>query len=286
MHNELAIFPSSASAVEYNKAYEVGLTLWPKPYKEYSIDSRFGKTHILSGGLESGPPIVLLHPAGCGSVIWCRNVNAFSLVHPTLAVDTIGEVNRSRVTHPLQTRDDLLSWMEEMFDALHIGKAFIVGNSFGGYLGALAAAYLPDRVAKLVLISPASTLVSMPQWMWHFFPGYFTGSKRLKQWAYDWIWQGFPADDFIVTMRTIASTCGTPKHVPPKVLGDDELRMIHAPTLLLIGDHEVIYTPAKAIERASRLVPRFEALIVPNANHNAEYTAADWVNSRILTFLQ
>jgi pimeloyl-ACP methyl ester carboxylesterase len=71
----------------------------------------------------------------------------------------------------------------------------------------------------------------------------------------------------------------------PTVFSDDELRKIQTPTLLLIGDHEVIYKPEDAIRRATRLVPGLKAEIVPNANHVAEYTAPDFVNNAILTFL-
>jgi pimeloyl-ACP methyl ester carboxylesterase len=53
----------------------------------------------------------------------------------------------------------------------------------------------------------------------------------------------------------------------------------------LIGDHEVIYKPEKAIARATRLMPNLRAEIVPNANHIVEYTAAEFVNKRILDFL-
>ena len=66
---------------------------------------------------------------------------------------------------------------------------------------------------------------------------------------------------------------------------DEELRKIHTPALLLIGDHEVIYNSQRVIQRATRLVAGLKAGIVPNANHNAEYTAPDFVNTKILDFL-
>jgi pimeloyl-ACP methyl ester carboxylesterase len=55
--------------------------------------------------------------------------------------------------------------------------------------------------------------------------------------------------------------------------------------LLLIGDHEVIYNPQHVIQRANSLVTSLKAEIVPNANHNAQYTAPDFVNAKILDFL-
>ena len=49
----------------------------------------------------------------------------------------------------------------------------------------------------------------------------------------------------------------------PTVFSDDELRAMRVPTLLLIGDHEVIYDPATALARARRLIPDFEGELVP-----------------------
>ena len=51
--------------------------------------------------------------------------------------------------------------------------------------------------------------------------------------------------------------------IGPAVVPDEALRTLHAPTLLLIGDHEVISDPAKALERARRLIPDFRGELVP-----------------------
>jgi pimeloyl-ACP methyl ester carboxylesterase len=104
--------------------------------------------------------------------------------------------------------------------------------------------------------------------------------------AYAWMWQGFPIDDCIMQLRNITAINGLPRHGPPTVFSDDELSKIQIPMLLLIGDHEVVYRPQDVIRRATRLIPNLKAEIVPNANHNAEYTNAAAVNKRILEFLE
>jgi pimeloyl-ACP methyl ester carboxylesterase len=75
------------------------------------------------------------------------------------------------------------------------------------------------------------------------------------------------------------------RHGAPVVFSDEELRKIRNPVLLLIGDHEMIYKAEDVFRRATCLVTGLRAEIVPNANHNAEYTAPDFVNARILEFL-
>jgi pimeloyl-ACP methyl ester carboxylesterase len=83
----------------------------------------------------------------------------------------------------------------------------------------------------------------------------------------------------------LSKTNGFPSNqLPPPVYTDDELRQIQTPMLLLIGDHEVIYNPERVIRRATRLVAGLKAEIIPNANHNAQVTAPDMVNEKILEF--
>lgn len=285
MSKNISVFKTSEAKEQYNAVYETALKLWPIPYNELYIPTRFGLTHVIASGSDEAPPLVLLHPAGSPAIIWYRNVAAFSRHFRTYAVDVIGEVNKSFPTSPIQSRQELADWIVDLFSGLKIESAHMVGNSFGGFLTLNTALFLPERLKKIVLISPAATFVQMWAWYWYFFPAYLTGSKYLLRRAYDWIWQDFPIDECMAQLRAITRVSGVPCHIPPSVLGDQELRKIKTPTLLLIGDQEVIYKPEKAIRRASQLVTNLKAEMIKNANHNAEYTAAEEVNEKILDFI-
>jgi pimeloyl-ACP methyl ester carboxylesterase len=285
MTNTISTFRSPEDEAQHNAAYETALRMWPVPYEELYIPTRFGDTHVIASGSKEAAPLFLFHPSGCGAVIWYRNAGPLSQHFRTYAVDTMGEVNKSILVRPIQSRQEFANWMVDLFSGLQIEKADMVGNSFGGFLTLNTALYLPERVKKIVLISPAATFVQMWGWTLHFFPAYMTGSKRLLVNAYKWIWQDFPSDECIQQLRAITRGSGVPHHIPPSVFSDAELQKLQIPTLLLIGDHEVIYKPEHAIRRASRLVAGLRAEIVPNANHNAEYTAAEVVNEKILNFL-
>ena len=285
MSKSISIFKTPEAEAQYHAAYQAALELWPLPYRELYIPTRFGLTHVIASGPEEGSPLVLFHPAGSPAVIWYRNAAAFGQHFRIYAVDVIGEVNKSVLTVPIRTRQELADWVVDLFGGLKLESALIVGNSFGGFLTLNTALYLPDRVEKIVLISPAATFVPMWAWYWYFFPAYLIRSKFLLKRAYDWIWQGFPIDDCIAQIRAITRASGIPHHIPPSVFRDEELRKVKTPTLLLIGDQEVIYKPERAIRRAARLVPHLKAEIIRNANHNAEYTAAEEVNKKILSFI-
>lgn len=290
MPKKISVFRSPESKAQYYAAYEEMLKRWPVPYEELYIPTYFGDTHVIASGSKSFPPLILFHSAGSGAIQWYRNVEVFSQHYRTCAVDVIGEVNKSITTGKISKRKEFVDWMIELFDGLHIERTDLVGNSFGGFLAFTAALYLPERVKKVVLISPAATFVQIWAWYWHLaYPykiGYILGSKPIILSGFKWIWQNFPRDECFTKYTELSKTSGFPSNqLPPPVYTDGELRKIQTPILLLIGDHEVIYDPQRVIQRAKRLVAGLEAEIVPNANHNAQVTAPEFVNKKILDFL-
>ena len=73
--------------------------------------------------------------------------------------------------------------------------------------------------------------------------------------------------------------------IMPAVFSDEELQVLHVPVLLLIGDSEVIYDPAKALARARRLLPNFEGELVQGSKHNMCGSHYQIVDARVLDFL-
>lgn len=290
MSDPIRLFRSAESKARYYAAYEALLRQWPVPFEELFIPTRFGDTHVIASGTPASPALILLHSAGSGAVQWYRNVAALSGRHRTYAVDVIGEVNKSSPVRKLTTRYQCVKWMGELLDGLGVEKTDMVGNSFGGFLAFSTALYLPERVNKVVLISPAATFVQIWPFYWHIaFPykiGYWLGSERMILSGFHWLWQDFPRDECLAEHAELGKTSGFPiNQVPPAVYTDEELRTIRTPMLLLIGDHEVIYSPEHVIQRATRLVVGLKAEIIRDANHNAQVTAPALVNKKIMEFL-
>ena len=256
MPDRIPIFRSPEIEVEYNAVYEAALRLWPVPYDEFFVSTRFGDTHVVASGPKDAPPLVLFQPTGAGAIIWYRNAGPLSQHYRIYAIDTIGEVNKSILTHPIKSQQDFIDWIIDLFSGLKIERTDIVGNSFGGFLTLSIAHHLPERVKKAVLISPAASFVIMWPSFWHLFiPAHVIapriGSKSMILRSYAWMWQDFPIDDCILQLRNITAINGLPRHGPPTVFTDEELQTIRTPILLLIGDHEMVYKPERVIRRAS-----------------------------------
>ena len=64
-----------------------------------------------------------------------------------------------------------------------------------------------------------------------------------------------------------------------------EWKELQLPILLLIGDHEIMYEPVKAIRQAKKMLPHIQAELIENAGHFLLTDQAEQVNQRVLQFL-
>jgi pimeloyl-ACP methyl ester carboxylesterase len=73
--------------------------------------------------------------------------------------------------------------------------------------------------------------------------------------------------------------------VPPRPLGDDELRSVARPALLLVGERSAMHDAGRLATRARALVPDIAVEVVPGAGHGLRFDQPDAVHGRILEFL-
>ena len=75
-----------------------------------------------------------------------------------------------------------------------------------------------------------------------------------------------------------------PAAYPPDVLADDELKQLAVPTLLLLGENEIMYKPRQALDRAARLIPHLETALIPRAGHLLNSDQPKVVDEHIVRF--
>jgi pimeloyl-ACP methyl ester carboxylesterase len=112
--------------------------------------------------------------------------------------------------------------------------------------------------------------------------------KRAKEYMYvpgnlddEFIAQFVPAD--WLRIRTLKS----PKlwRFDPRGLPEEDIKNLKTPTLLLIGDQEVVYEADQTLARAEELVENIQTALIPNCSHMLAYEQTELVNSHILDFL-
>lgn len=105
--------------------------------------------------IGEGQPLVLLHGSGPGVSAWANWNKVFPILrekHRVLAPDMVGFGYTDRPEGIVYGMDVWVKQTIDLFDALGIEKADLVGNSFGGALALAVAVTHPDRVRRLVLM--------------------------------------------------------------------------------------------------------------------------------------
>jgi len=84
-------FKTPEGEAMFRAAYDAALRLWPVPYEELDIRTRFGSTHVVAAGPKNASPVVLLHGYMATSVMWSPNVVDFARSYRVYAVDIMGQ---------------------------------------------------------------------------------------------------------------------------------------------------------------------------------------------------
>ncbi len=104
--------------------------------------------------LGSGPPLVFVHGlSGCWPN-WLEQLAVFAPDHRVIALDLPG-FGHSPGEAGEVSMHGYAELLETLLAQLGIERPTVIGNSMGGLIAAELAASFPDRVERLVLVSPA-----------------------------------------------------------------------------------------------------------------------------------
>jgi pimeloyl-ACP methyl ester carboxylesterase len=233
---------------------------------------------------------VLLPAIAVSAASWFANAGPLSAHHPVLAVDTIGDVGRSRQTEPVRDSAAMSRWLDAVLAALDVDRVHLVGLSYGGWIALNQACRSPDRLASVTAVDPPGAIVrTRMRLMFEFLPdailarlGKSDGAlhrllRRLNNGA-------LPEQPLLdLSMAGLRTFIG--KQPRPRRLTDDELASIAIPTCLLIGGRSPLTDASQAVERAHRLIRDVDADIVPEAGHMLPVENPAAFNEHVLRFL-
>jgi len=289
------------------------------------IETSFGRTHMLACGPEDAPPMFLLPGiAGCAP-LWRRQFPDFAKSHRVYALDIIGQPGKSDTNVVSFLNTDFVDWLIEVQDQLGIRKADYVGNSVGGSLCMQMAIHAPERVSSIVLLAPTGIArAKLPIKIWvtkvmqknkdaNALEKDLTAKTVNKSTNGNATEAGGGGGKFGTFDRQLARAMAlaTRHYRVDKSVGvyDDEtgkvhwptglrvmkkffmaeprseLRKIKVPTLLIFGEHELLYKPYAIGRKASRLLDDVQVEIVKEAGHGAIFDQPVFVNQMISDFV-
>lgn len=226
--------------------------------------------------------------------MWQPNLAALSQDYRTYALDTIGDLGKSILNHlDVYPRNGpaYSDWLTDVFNEFGIEQADIIGSSMGGWIAMNHAIHAPERVKRMVLLGP----MGLPSWwttlkvMSHLWSVFLFPTRsnidRITRWAL--------GDDpkvqeaYAGFIRMGAKNWKSLRVAPPLNLTNDQLRRIKATTLLILGERDnVIGNAIEVGNRANRLISNVQVEIISDAGHMMSTEKPEFVNERILSFLQ
>ncbi|MEC9375149.1 MAG: alpha/beta hydrolase [Pseudomonadota bacterium] len=297
--------------------YKKALTNIDTEFSSHHVDTRFGKTHILVAGPESGEPIILIPGvAGCAP-LWRRQIPDFAKHFRVYALDIVGQPGKSDPNTPSFLNEDFSEWLIDVLDSLKLEKAHIAGTSVGGWIALRFGIYAPERVLKIIMLSPTGiSRAKLPLKVWV--------TKYLNKWQSEdalendltakSVTNKSPGRSFGTFDRQLAKlmalctkhyrvdrSLGIYNRKTRKVnlwLGIKVIRKFFfseprsllskfkVPGLLVFGEYEVLYNPWTIIKRIKKIIPNLETEVITGAGHAAIYDKPEEVNNLIIKFLK
>ena len=154
-------FKSEKAKEKYLAFYDEHAKLWPVPSKNKYIETSYGQTFVRISGPEDKLPLILLPGDTENSLSWMPQIKEFSEHYKTYAIDCIYDNGRSIYSSPLKELRDFVNWLDELFDSLNLKNGInLLGFSYGGWQASIYALAHPERLNKIILISPSATVTT------------------------------------------------------------------------------------------------------------------------------
>lgn len=137
-----------------------------------------------------GFPVVMVHGSGPGVTAWAN----WRLIMPELAQerrviapDMLGFGYTERPAGVQYSKEIWVQQLKDLFDALNIEQADLVGNSFGGSISLAFAIAYPERVRRLVLMGSVGVPFEITEGLnnvWGYEPSFENMRKLMDTFAH------------------------------------------------------------------------------------------------------
>ena len=226
-----------------------------------------GDARIAYYDVGRGKPLILLHGNGEDSSYFKAQLPELSRFYRVIAVDSRGHGQSESGTHGLSfslMAEDL----KTVLDALGIGKAFILGFSDGGNLAIKFALTYPEYVDKLILNGANIEM--------------FRGIKPSIQLPL------YPVYGLLSVLGRHSSRAAHRRDVlglmvHPYGVKMEDLARITAPTLLIVGEHDMIRE--KQTREIAARIPDCRVEIFRDGDHFVAARQPARFNRTVIEFL-
>lgn len=238
------------------------------------------RLHVRDSGARSAPAVIMLHGFGSSLHTWEPWAQALQNEYRVIRVDLPG----SGLSEPDPTGryDDprTIEVILTLMDRLGLAKAALIGNSIGGRIAWNFAARHPERVTKLVLVSPDGfaskgfeydkqpKVPAMAHVMRYVLPRSMVRSSLAQAYGDPTLLTEETVDRYYDLMLALGSRSALIARMEQTVRRDPVplLRKIQAPVLLVWGDKDAMIPVSNAADYVREL-PQAKVVTFPGLGH-------------------
>jgi len=269
-----SIYKSAQGKAIIMERYEEILKLWPKPCESITVPSEYGDTFVIKSGADTDDAVVLLHGSSTNAAIWMGDAAILGKTRKVYAIDVIGEPGKSAETRPHMKAGNYAPWLEQVFDALGIKKAAIIGNSLGGWIALDFVSQSPLRVNKLVLLATGGLTPVHSSFGLKIVSLMLMGKKGVKKLT-SIVLGNIEVPPEALEFAGLIVQYYIPRVIKSPMFSDDALSRLNMPVLFIGGENDAFFQSEKSAARLCSLVPQAKTQVLKNIAHTLINLADD-----------
>jgi len=229
-----------------------------------------------------GPAVVFAHGAGGNHLSWWQQVPVFSRQFQCISIDHRG-FGQSPDLPDGPGSQAFVEDLRQLLDHLHVDRASLVAQSMGGRTCLGFTLAYPERVQALVLADTTGDF-SDPHIAQLRAAGetLFTQDPSLPRTYARRLLEEHPTQAFLY--EQIRGLNPPRSETPAPGPSAEQLGAMRTPTLLIVGEHDLI-TPPALIEAFQRYIPQARLVQVAGSGHSVYFEKPEEFNRIVLEFL-
>jgi len=280
-----SIYKSDVAREEIEALYDRALARLSFPTESRWVKTTFGATHLLVAGPDDAPPLLALQGGNIVNPLTLAWLTPLAGAFRIYAPDTIGQPGRSAGL-PVSANDTTLGeWCEQVLDGLGLEAPAFVAISYGAGILLRLAAHRPERIGRAALVVPAGIADVPLGSMLTLAAGYvsFLALRRPGLVEATVRRLAGPNPDPLVLESTELAFRGTRLDTEmPRNATVEELAGLTVPVLVLAGEHDPLFPPARILPRSRELFSNLVgAEMLVGCRHILDDTCAALMAERI-----
>ena len=288
-----SIYKTPEGKAEFQTLYAEALARLGRAYESLTVGTRLGDTHVLALGPEDAAPVVFLPGGNFLNPTCLKWFLPLAKRHRLYAPDIVGQPGRIAQERPSPKGDGHAFWVEDVLDGLGLGRAPLVGLSYGAGLAIRTMGLAPERVSRAALVSPAGIAagplsrmlleVVTPMLLYRLRPT----EERMLRAARPLLTE--PENpDFGPAVR---QTGAVYRHLRldaglPRMATEEELRDFGGPVAVFASEEDAFFPARAVLPRAREIFPNLVlAEFLEGCRHIPSKAALGQMSERILAFL-